>query len=564
MKHLTVKSITRFRNHVEVIFDGNVLNDESFCHDAGQYISITVNIDGKEKIRSYSLTGLDHETTIKICVKRVINGAVSNYIFDKLNIGDQIKSSLPTGHFVLKKRDLVKGQNYIFITGGSGVTPLIPMIKEVLDFGDFGEILLIYGNSDKDSIIYDEILEGLSDKIRLIHVLEECGEKVSNGQIVKGLLSPTVIDDLLDKSGLDLLNSSFFLSGPPAVISNTEQVLDDKNVSLERIRKEQFFIDAMKLADGQEHRIRIRVQKRFESNLIRRNTSILDGCLDNGKNISYSCRVGECKQCACKLLKGSVNHNGEIISEKRNILSCQAFPLSEDVIVDFKKNLIERHSKYRSYALLLFFFVGIFLVIGARHQLDDSFIASGPMNTGHESISCTTCHIPEKGSTRQQIQSNLNYYLYGNEARLSFVHKSVDNQNCLNCHNREQDNHSVHRFNEPKFKEVREKLHPEKCVSCHMEHNGVRMTLNDPNYCMNCHQSLKIRKDPISPSHEQLINSKNWGVCLQCHDYHGNHIRETPISLSDTIPKSDLQSYFLGGKDPYSRFKLSKATNSNK
>jgi nitrate reductase cytochrome c-type subunit len=185
----------------------------------------------------------------------------------------------------------------------------------------------------------------------------------------------------------------------------------------------------------------------------------------------------------------------------------------------------------------------------------------GAMNTGHENLSCLECHESASGTVRQQIQSNVAHWLDDSKEASSFIYTTPDNKDCIACHEREDDNHPIYRFNEPKFSKVRKILHPEHCVSCHKEHQGVRVT-SEPTNCKNCHKELKIKNDSLETSHAKLIEQKNWESCLACHDFHGNHKRETPKKKIDMISQKTLKSYFEGGKNPYGKDKIAEAKES--
>lgn len=198
-----------------------------------------------------------------------------------------------------------------------------------------------------------------------------------------------------------------------------------------------------------------------------------------------------------------------------------------------------------------------FLSINSLH----SWRVEGEPNTGHENLDCNECHEAATGSLQQQIQSNIQYLLSQRNDLAAFNFETPDNKDCLACHERENDRHKVHRFNEPKYKKARQKIKPQFCNSCHQEHNGVRVTVAIDT-CKFCHQKTVIKDDPIDVSHQDLIKTQAWSTCLSCHDFHGNHFNKVPKKLEDMIPTSDIQDYFDGGKDPYSKKKrvLSKET----
>lgn len=177
--------------------------------------------------------------------------------------------------------------------------------------------------------------------------------------------------------------------------------------------------------------------------------------------------------------------------------------------------------------------------------------AKGPMNSGHETLSCAACHKDAPGSFRQQIQTNLRYALRQRDASANFGRKPVGNEACLGCHERPNDRHPVYRFLEPRFAQARENLRPHQCASCHQEHSGKRVTLADAGYCIQCHKDTKLKKDPIDTPHADLIAQKRWGTCLGCHDFHGNHIMEAEKSVGKAIPPERIRAYFDGGTSPY-------------
>lgn len=192
---------------------------------------------------------------------------------------------------------------------------------------------------------------------------------------------------------------------------------------------------------------------------------------------------------------------------------------------------------------------------------NDKLHALGVMNSGHDTLHCDACHQDAPGSTRQQIQANVNYLLGRRDVAADFGHLAVTNGSCLYCHERSNDRHPVYRFLEPRFSKARAILHPEQCVSCHTEHKGLRVTLTEIGYCVNCHKNTRLRKDSLDITHEQLIALKRWDSCLGCHDFHGNHLIKAPKLLAQMIPPEKVRAYFQGGVSPYGddvRFKAKK------
>lgn len=197
--------------------------------------------------------------------------------------------------------------------------------------------------------------------------------------------------------------------------------------------------------------------------------------------------------------------------------------------------------------------IGIGVVIYALLPLkaSEQMLSLGPMNTGHEDLSCETCHTPANGTMMQQLTTNIQWAFGMRSTSADFGTENVDNKKCQACHDRPNDRHPVHRFLEPRFRDAVNKIDVTQCETCHREHNGVRLVLEEATFCVNCHSDLEIKDDPLDVSHETLIAQKAWNTCLQCHDFHGNHMFDAAERMKDTIPMTAIINYIKGGEDPY-------------
>jgi len=188
-----------------------------------------------------------------------------------------------------------------------------------------------------------------------------------------------------------------------------------------------------------------------------------------------------------------------------------------------------------------------FLAPGQEH-----LTAPGRMNSGHEELACTNCHRPAPGSVRQQIQAGTRFLIGLRETPVDFGYREVENDDCYACHERPFDRHPVFRFNEPRFSDARKVIAPQHCASCHREHSGRRVTV-EPGYCQHCHGELEMKDDPLDVPHATLVREGLWHSCLGCHDFHGNHVMDSPTRLADAIPSLRLGRYFQGEASPYPR-----------
>ena len=202
---------------------------------------------------------------------------------------------------------------------------------------------------------------------------------------------------------------------------------------------------------------------------------------------------------------------------------------------------------------------GAFIVVIAIGILtfadQKQYLACGPMNTGHEHLNCNDCHRPVDANWTKQIASSASYLLGLQEETTGFGSIKVENQVCLNCHERPNDRHPVGRFLEPRFDHARESLAPQNCSSCHTEHQGIRVTVSSAGFCSTCHQDMQMKDDPLSLSHASLAKLNRWDSCLTCHDYHGNHKGKAPTLFEDAATIDQIKEYLNGGASPYSKEK---------
>lgn len=213
---------------------------------------------------------------------------------------------------------------------------------------------------------------------------------------------------------------------------------------------------------------------------------------------------------------------------------------------------ISRKRKRQVLGMITGVFIGTLLYTIILIPGNDHMSSLGPMNTGHEDLKCQDCHSPAKGTLAQQLTTNFMHLVGMRKSSTTFGLENVDTKKCQSCHERPNDRHPVHRFEEPRFSKARKNIEATQCESCHLEHNGVRLTLTEINYCQNCHQETALKDDPLEISHAALIEGAQWNTCLQCHDFHGNHQMKVAHTMKDTIEVKAILQYFQGGKDPYS------------
>ena len=180
----------------------------------------------------------------------------------------------------------------------------------------------------------------------------------------------------------------------------------------------------------------------------------------------------------------------------------------------------------------------------------ESLRMPGPLMHGHSELECESCHWPAPGTTRQQLQSIARSAVRLEASSVDLGARRVGTEACVSCHERMDDRHPVFRFAEPRFAKMREALGPLDCTTCHPDHSGRRISAQ-ATVCRHCHGELKMKHDPLDVSHHELVVAKRWKTCLTCHDFHGNHDHQPPLTQAAALPQEIVDRYLHGGDSPY-------------
>lgn len=324
---------------------------EDFSFIQGQNITIKKIINDHEIRRSYSICTSPSQNELRVAIKKVEDGLFSSYANEQLKIGDELDvlQAVGTFHTTLNKNYQKK---YLAFAAGSGITPIISIIKTTLETEPNSEFTLVYGNKSRASIIFFEELENLKNKyitrFNLIHILsrEKTDSLINFGRIDKEKLSD--LNKLIHYSLLD----EAFICGPEEMIFCIKDYLEEIGIEKKKIHFE-LFTSSNKLKKKiikQEptknnetlSNISLKIDGRTLDIKISLNsdTTILDAALQQGADLPYACKGGMCCTCKAKLIEGEVSmdvHWGleheEI--EKGFILTCQSHPKTEKVVIDF-------------------------------------------------------------------------------------------------------------------------------------------------------------------------------------------------------------------------------------
>ena len=334
---------------VSITFDIPVQLKNDFVFKQGQNITVKSTINGEEIRRSYSICSSPLDNELRIAVKKVTGGAFSSFANQKLKVGEVLDVLPPTGTFFTEVNILNK-KNYVFFASGSGITPVISIIKTILLTEPKSYVTLIYGNKNVSSIIFKEQLEALKDKylqrFRIYYVLsrERTEADINYGRIDAEKCRQ--FSKLIDFKSMD----EFFICGPEGMIFTVKEFLENKGVEDNKIHFELFTTPTRKnikaYSDVKEKKdkgseITVTSDGRsFNFKLDYDSNTILNAALAQGADLPFACKGGVCTTCKAKLLEGKVemevNYGLEPDEVKAGfILTCQSHPRSEKVVVDF-------------------------------------------------------------------------------------------------------------------------------------------------------------------------------------------------------------------------------------
>jgi ring-1,2-phenylacetyl-CoA epoxidase subunit PaaE len=337
---------------VSIVFDVPSELKDAFAFKPGQSLTIRKQLNGEELRRNYSICSSPFDGELRVAVKKVEGGLFSTYANEQLKKGDILDVMPPVGKFYTEL-DPRQQKNYVAFTAGSGITPILSIIKTTLQTEPNSTFTLVYGNRTKNSIIFKEELEALKDKyinrFRIYHVLSR---ERTDAEINTGRLDAAKCQLFLDKL-IDVKKShEFFLCGPEEMIFCVRDLLQYNGVDKEHIHFELFTIPGQKKSvvdteakpttdEGPQAKVSVKLDGiLFDFDLPYGGQSILDAALKQGADLPYACKGGVCCTCKAKLLEGAVEmevnwglEQDEI--EAGYILTCQSHPTTEKVVVDF-------------------------------------------------------------------------------------------------------------------------------------------------------------------------------------------------------------------------------------
>ena len=324
-------------------------NPAEFNFVQGQYLTFRKDFDGEELRRSYSICSSKSQGVLQVGIKRVDGGAFSTWANSELEVGDQLEAMSPMGNFYVDGSNDNK-KHYLAFAGGSGITPILSILRSELEKDTSSRFTLVYANRNPNTIMFREELEELKNlhmgRLNIIHVLEDDSQEI---ELFKGLVDQEKCSQLF-KSWIDIKSvSRAYICGPEPMMIAISDALMDHGLHKNDIRFELFAsgqpgrakkpaIVSQFQADGVEGSVTLNGETR--SLTISADTSLLQAAVENNIDAPFACKSGICSTCKARLIEGEVemitNHALEDYEvEAGFILSCQSYPVTDKVAWDY-------------------------------------------------------------------------------------------------------------------------------------------------------------------------------------------------------------------------------------
>ena len=327
----------------------NALRDQfRFTH--GQHLTLRAIIDGQDLRRSYSICSAVHDGALRIAVKRSPGGVFSTWVNEALEPGATLDVMPPLGHFNVAL-DPAAAHHYVAFAAGSGITPIISIIKTTLAAEPQSRFTLFYGNRASSTVMFREELAALKDiyltRFNLVHVLSREAQDID---LLHGRIDRDRAGALLDRWVQLERVDAVFVCGPEGMMEAVVDALRSRGFPESRIKIERFAASIPKhqhvarpipQAAQTECEVTAIIDGTRKSFLLEKEKeNIIEAGIKSGIELPYSCRGGVCSTCRCRLIEGEVDMDANFALEDYEvargfILSCQSYPTTDKVIVDF-------------------------------------------------------------------------------------------------------------------------------------------------------------------------------------------------------------------------------------
>ncbi|NND51946.1 MAG: ferredoxin--NADP reductase [Flavobacteriaceae bacterium] len=314
-----------------------------FRFKAGQYLTLKTFLNGEEVRRDYSICTHPESEMLKVVVKEVLGGKFSKYANNELKAGDILEVAPPNGRFVFEA-DASKNRTVLAFAAGSGITPVIGIVKTVLIEEPQSKIVLLYGNkTPKDTIFLDELNE-LSRKFEDRFQLKMIFSKANESNALFGRIESSSVNYVVNSIS-DKIDATY-ICGPEPMIHAVSETLQERGMKKEDIKYE-LFTPAKSTEEPKETKetegqtqVTVLVDDEEASFNMPRNKTILEVALDHNIDAPYSCQGGICSSCVARLKSGKVEmRQNNILTDgelaEGLILTCQSEPRTSEISVDY-------------------------------------------------------------------------------------------------------------------------------------------------------------------------------------------------------------------------------------
>ena len=345
---LSVKNINRETDKsVSITFNVTDNLKPDFSFKAGQYITLKTDINGNEVRRDYSLCASPKSGELKVAVKEVKDGTFSAFANNNLKVGDVLNVAPPRGRFVFEPNDK-KTKNIALFAAGSGITPILSIIKCALEEEVHSKVILVYGNkSTKDTMFLNELLElqhQYSERFSIQFVFSQTDED----DAIFGRIEKSTVNYVMKNKHKHIDVDAFYLCGPEGMINTVKGVLTEHGINEDRIHFELFkagktsesIKETVSAIPAGRTKITVVVDDEESTFEMSSKQTILEAALDEDLDAPYSCQGGICSSCLGRIKEGAATMvQNNILTESEVaeglILTCQAHPTTSTIIVDY-------------------------------------------------------------------------------------------------------------------------------------------------------------------------------------------------------------------------------------
>jgi ring-1,2-phenylacetyl-CoA epoxidase subunit PaaE len=341
---LIIKEVKReTATAVSILFNVPEELKPNYAFIAGQYVNLRLTLDGKEIRRAYSICSSPESGELRIAVKAVKNGAFSQFANTKLKAGDVLEVGKPEGKFTFDPQ-ADRQKNYVAFVAGSGITPVMSILKSVLKNEPKSSFVLVYGNKSPEETIFYQELHDLQLKYVGRFFVHYVFSQAKAENVLFGRIEKSAVNFVLNNKHKELEFDKFYLCGPEEMINTVSGVLKEKNIKESAIKFELFTTSSNEnvIKENLEGHSKITVMVDDEETTFEmsQKQTILEAALKQGLDAPYSCQGGICSSCLARVTSGTAEMTkNSILTDKEIadglILTCQAHPTSATVYVDY-------------------------------------------------------------------------------------------------------------------------------------------------------------------------------------------------------------------------------------